>query len=75
MDKKEVLGVLSPAELELVGAKLQGTPVWGDEAIDDLTYRSYAHNRQLAPDISPERWAKVFPNVAAMEERYQRGRA
>lgn len=45
------------------------------EMVDDLTFTAYAHNRDLAPEISPERWAKVFPNAAAMEERYQRERA
>ena len=40
--------------------------------IDHLTYSSYAHNRDLSPDVSPERWAKLFgPSSAAMERRYQ----
>lgn len=40
--------------------------------VDELTYRCYAHNRGLDPSVTPEAWAKVFPNAAAMEERYQR---
>lgn len=42
------------------------------EIIDDLTYCNYRHNRRLRPDISPERWVKVYgPNAVAMEERFQ----
>jgi hypothetical protein len=40
--------------------------------IDELSYRSYAHNREQAPHISPQSWAKVVPNAEQMEERYQR---
>ncbi len=41
--------------------------------IDELTYRSYRHNRRLQPEISPERWKKLFGHdaVEAMEERLQ----
>ena len=40
--------------------------------LDELTYRSYAHNRQLAPHITPERWAKVFGESAErLEKRFQ----
>jgi hypothetical protein len=42
-----------------------------EDAIDELTYRSYAHRRRLAPEISPERWATVLSNVPEMEQRYQ----
>jgi hypothetical protein len=45
-----------------------------NDLIDELTFRSYAHNRGLAPDVSPERWAKIFPNGPAMEARLQRER-
>ena len=41
------------------------------EIVDELTYRSYAHNRQLSPDVAPERWMAVFGEGAAqMEERF-----
>lgn len=40
--------------------------------IDELTFRRYAHNRMRAPEVSPERWAKIFTNGPAMEERFQR---
>ena len=41
--------------------------------IYDLTYTSYAHNRRIAPHITPERWRKVYgPAVDEMEERFQR---
>ena len=40
--------------------------------IDSLTYVNYRHNRRISPDISPERWAKIFgPGASAMEARYQ----
>ena len=45
------------------------------EIVSELTYQSYAHNRQLSPDISPERWAKVFGvGAALMEERFHNER-
>lgn len=39
--------------------------------IDELTFRSYVYNRQRSPEISPERWAKIFgaDAVAEMEKR------
>ena len=44
------------------------TPI---DIVDELTYRSYAHNRRLSPDVSPERWMAVFGEDAAqMEERF-----
>ncbi len=39
--------------------------------VDELTYRSYAANRQLSPEITPERWTAVYPNALSLEERYQ----
>lgn len=38
--------------------------------IDELTYRSYVHNRITFPDVAPERWALIYPNVPDMERRY-----
>lgn len=39
--------------------------------IDELTYVNYAHNRQISPSVSVERWQKVYgPNTEAMERRY-----
>lgn len=40
--------------------------------LDELIYDSYAHNRKSAPQVSPERWARIFPNVVEMEVRYQK---
>ena len=40
--------------------------------VSELTYRSYAHNRMISPEITPERWAKVFAGAAQMEERFQK---
>lgn len=37
--------------------------------MDELTFRSYAHQRTMFPDVQPERWAAIFQNVPAMEER------
>lgn len=43
-----------------------------EKVLDELTYISYAHNRNLSPDVSPERWAKVYgPSARLMEVRYQ----
>lgn len=39
--------------------------------LDELTYRSYAYNRDIAPDIAPERWARLFADAEALERRYQ----
>lgn len=41
------------------------------EIVDELVYRSYTYNRERFPETTPERWATVYPNVAAMERRYQ----
>lgn len=38
--------------------------------MDELTFRSYVHNRMMFPDVQPERWAAIFKNVPAMEERF-----
>jgi hypothetical protein len=38
-----------------------------------LTYRSYAHNRKLSPEVTPEQWETVFgASVKEMEARFQR---
>lgn len=41
------------------------------EMLDDLTYRSYSYNRSLSPNIKPWQWARIFPDAAALEARYQ----
>ena len=40
---------------------------------DELAYINYAHNRDIAPHVTPERWAKVYGEaaVAELEARYQ----
>jgi hypothetical protein len=44
-----------------------------DDIVSDLTYMSYAHNRDISPDITPERWARIFGEelTQRMERRYQ----
>ena len=42
-----------------------------NEAIADLTYINYRYNRQNSPDVSVERWAKVYYHAKALEARYQ----
>lgn len=42
-----------------------------DELVESLIYLNYAHNRELAPHIAPESWAKIFPDGPALEARYQ----
>lgn len=40
--------------------------------VDRLTFASYAHNRRVFPQVSPERWEKVFgPQVKEMEIQFQ----
>lgn len=39
--------------------------------VDELTYRNYAHNRALAPHITPQRWARIYPRADELEARYQ----
>ena len=41
------------------------------DVIDYLTYANYAHNRRISPDISPERWARIYPNADKLEAKYQ----
>ncbi len=39
--------------------------------IDELTFRSYAHQRIMFPEVEPEKWALIYgPAVVEMEERY-----
>lgn len=40
------------------------------QLMDELTFRSYVHQRMMFPDVQPERWAAIFQNVPAMEERF-----
>lgn len=42
-----------------------------DALIDRLTFINYACNRDAAPEITPERWARIYPNVEALEAKYQ----
>ena len=41
------------------------------QVVDYLTYANYAHNRRLSPEISPERWAKIYPDAAKLEAKFQ----
>tara|TARA_R110000772_G_scaffold115621_4_gene220468 strand:- start:3710 stop:3889 length:180 start_codon:yes stop_codon:yes gene_type:complete len=43
------------------------------EAIDHLTYSSYAHNRELSPEIAPIRWGLIYgtKKVELMEKIFQ----
>lgn len=40
------------------------------ETVDELEFRSYAHNRMQFPEVPPERWAVIFSNAPEMEERF-----
>ena len=40
--------------------------------VDELTYRSYAHNRIVSPEVSPSRWAVLFPTQADLEARFRK---
>jgi hypothetical protein len=39
------------------------------QIINTLTFNSYAHNRLRSPDISPERWAKVYGKDSELLEK------
>ena len=40
--------------------------------VDELTYRNYAYNRSIAPEITALEWVCVYgPIVLMMEKRYQ----
>jgi hypothetical protein len=41
------------------------------EVVDYLTYCNYAHNRRISPHITPERWARIYPNATALETKFQ----
>lgn len=38
---------------------------------NELVYASYAHNRRISPEVSPQRWAQIYKNAAEMETRFQ----
>lgn len=40
------------------------------DALKELTFRSYVHNRMQFPEVAPERWAAIFSNAPEMEERF-----
>lgn len=41
--------------------------------VDYLTYVNFAHNRRLSPEVTVERWEKIYgPNTRAMEEQFQK---
>lgn len=43
------------------------------QLVDNLTYRSYKHQRDTFPDTHSERWEAIYgPQAVQMEERYQR---
>ncbi len=39
--------------------------------VDELTYTCYKYNRERSPDITPERWGRIFADVELLEQRYQ----
>jgi hypothetical protein len=45
------------------------------EVIADLTYINYACNRDAAPQITPEAWARIYPRADELEARYQTEKA
>ena len=42
-----------------------------EQIVDELTFRNYRYNRKLWPEREPVDWARIYPNAAAMEARYQ----
>ena len=62
--------------LELVVRAEQVAKRQDGKLISDLTYVNYAANRDRAPEITPERWERIYgPTTPAMEARYQRERS
>ena len=41
------------------------------QLVDALTYASYKFNRMRSPEITPERWAKIYPQAEHLEAHYQ----
>jgi len=46
-----------------------------ESLLGELLYINYAFNRDRAPHITPEQWAKCYPEAAALEARYQAEKA
>lgn len=46
-------------------------PMTPEGVLDFLMYANYAHNRRISPHITPRSWKAVYPNVDAMEARFQ----
>ncbi len=42
-----------------------------ENLISEMAYACYKFNRQRSPDVSPERWSKIFSHTDLLEERYQ----
>ena len=42
-----------------------------ESLVDELTFKAYSFNRILAPEISPERWSKIFNDAYLLEDRFQ----
>jgi len=40
--------------------------------VDNLIYASYRANRLRSPEVAPERWALIFPDITELEERFQK---
>ena len=45
------------------------------EALDYLTFVSYATQRRLSPHITPEQWGSIFSDWQRFETQYQVTRA
>ena len=42
------------------------------QLINDATYTCYRFNRTRSPNITPEQWGKIFPNIELLEQQYQK---
>ena len=54
-----------------IEVKLSETPEEAHSIADELIYSSYRYNRQRSPNITPAQWGLAFPNIEALETRYQ----
>ena len=42
-----------------------------EHVVNEMVYRSYTHQRRLAPDVPAAEWAALFTEAEAFEVRYQ----
>ena len=41
------------------------------QLVSEATYTCYRYNRNRSPDVTPEQWGRIFPNVELLEQQYR----